>query len=285
MVGFVLLNYMAYQETISCISSIEKLSNDIHIVVVDNHSSNNSFNILTEMYNKKSYITVLDSGSNLGFAKGNNIGYAYLRENFKCDFIIVMNNDMVIKQSNFIDSIYEIFKRTKFYVLGPDIYSTRDNRHQNPESYSNYNLTTLKKIYLLLTLKKIFSFLFYIKWFVFSLFRIKKKTVIKENDYKVEQFDVVMHGSCYIFSRLFIDNESECFYKETFMYFESYILAYLCERKHYLTVYSPKLLVYHHEDASTDYVFKNKAKKAVFGIKCLKQSCNEFIKLMEEQKA
>lgn len=175
MIGFVLLNYMAYEETFNCVESIKKLDDNNIIVIVDNHSPNESYDIIKNKYINDKNIVVIDSKSNVGFAKGNNIGYQYLKNNFKCEFIIIMNTDMIIEQNDFLNTLKSVFEKTKFDVLGPDIYSTKDNRHQNPESLKNYSIKELKKIYFMLNIKYIFSFLFYIKWGIFKIFKIKNK--------------------------------------------------------------------------------------------------------------
>lgn len=281
MIGFVLLNYVVYDQTINCIASIKKLEGEKHIVVIDNYSPNESFDKLFNLYKEDNEITIIKNNINDGFARGNNLGYKYLRIHYNCDFIVVMNNDMEIKQFDFIKKIYEIYHCNRFDILGPDIYSVRDDRHQNPENVRNYSYKELLIVRRKLILKKILSFLFYLKALKnkFLKPKIKKKN---DSNYKEEKYNVVLHGSCYIFSKQFIQNEINCFYDKTFMYFESYILHYLAQKKNYKILYSPILQVYHFEDATTDKIYNTSYKKAIFGNKCLLDSCNKFIELMKE---
>ncbi|UXD44446.1 glycosyltransferase [Enterococcus faecium] len=81
MIGFEVLHYETINETIQCVESI--LSNVINpvIVVVDNASSNNSGNELIEKFKSYDNVFVLINEKNLGFAKGNNIGYKFCEKN------------------------------------------------------------------------------------------------------------------------------------------------------------------------------------------------------------
>ena len=281
MIGFVLLNYVVYDQTINCITSLKKLEGKKHIVVVDNCSPNESYDKLINLYRDDVEVTILKNRNNDGFARGNNLGYNYIKNHFNCDFIVVMNNDMEIKQNDFIKKIYEIYSNNNFDILGPDIFSVRDNRHQNPENIKNYSYNNLLKIRKKLILKNRLSFLFYLKMIKNKIIKSKMK-IKNDSEYKEEKSNVVLHGSCYIFSKRFIDNEINCFYDKTFMYFESYILHYLAQQKKYNILYSPKLQVYHFEDATTDKIYNTSYKKAKFGNKCLLDSCNKFIDLMKE---
>ena len=92
--GFVVLHYCTLDMTKKCIAAIqEKMAQtDYEIVVVDNASGNGTGKELAECYKNTEHVTVLLSEENLGFAKGNNLGYVYARENLHCDFICVMRS-------------------------------------------------------------------------------------------------------------------------------------------------------------------------------------------------
>ena len=124
---FVILHYIVIDDTIECIESIFnniKYEN-YNIVVVDNKSPNSSGKILKDKYKKNDRVTVILNNENSGFAKGNNIGYKYAKAILKAQFIILINNDTIIKQNDFIDKIINTYEETKFYVLSPNIISTK----------------------------------------------------------------------------------------------------------------------------------------------------------------
>ena len=119
--GFVILHYQTYKETIGCIDSIINKVDTLNynIIVVDNNSSNNSGIEIKEYYVKNDKVKVIINSKNLGFAQGNNIGYEYAKKDLQCDFIIMMNNDMLFTQSNFTQRILEEYDESKFAVFGP----------------------------------------------------------------------------------------------------------------------------------------------------------------------
>lgn len=68
----------------------------------------------------------------LGYARGNNIGYKYASETLQSDFIIVLNNDLFLRQKDFSSRVLTEYGRMPYAVMGPDILSLRTAAHQNP---------------------------------------------------------------------------------------------------------------------------------------------------------
>ena len=63
----VILNYQNYWDTINCVESFQKLypsSGDYEIVIVDNHSKNDS---LEELRTKLENVTIIESTENRGY--------------------------------------------------------------------------------------------------------------------------------------------------------------------------------------------------------------------------
>ena len=80
-IGIVVLNYVNYSETIKCVSSLLKQENvSARIVIVENGSGNESAERLRGAFDGEKTVTVVDTGKNLGYAKGNNIGIKHLQE-------------------------------------------------------------------------------------------------------------------------------------------------------------------------------------------------------------
>ena len=74
--GIVILNYNDYETTINMLNSIKDYDSLDHIVVVDNKSTDNSYEVLKPYESKK--IDVIQSKSNKGYSYGNNVGIKYL---------------------------------------------------------------------------------------------------------------------------------------------------------------------------------------------------------------
>lgn len=99
-IGVVVLNYKKYDETINCVNSLIKQSvNNIHIVIVDNGSQNNSYEILVEKYKSVSCVEVIPSTANIGYAKGNNLGIKRLLD-IGIRNIFIANSDLFFSGEN-----------------------------------------------------------------------------------------------------------------------------------------------------------------------------------------
>ena len=104
-IGIILLNYNGYKDTVECIESLEKISyRNVEIVIVDNKSTDNSFEDLKEYLAGKH--NLIQSGINKGFAYGNNIGIAFAISEKKVDYVLLLNNDTEVE----VDFIEELLK-------------------------------------------------------------------------------------------------------------------------------------------------------------------------------
>ncbi len=269
MVTFVILHYMVKEETINCVKSVMALDGEKSIVIIDNNSPNNSGKLLKKMYINNNDIYVHINDDNVGFAKANNIGCKIAKAKFNPDFYIVMNNDIEIYQNDFIKNIYDIYEKNSFDVLGPDIYASTLKIHQNPKSLQTLTIheakrmkgiyekriKSKKKLYVKCFMKKIP----FIKTIIHKYRRINKRV-----NYNEKRLNVQLHGACLIFSADFVKKRGNVFFQNTFFYFESEILSYECMLNGFVTLYHPQIKVLHHQNISTNTVYKNEIKKVMF---------------------
>ena len=290
MICFLILHYLVLEETQKCVDSIiNNVKGEKKIIIVDNCSPNNSYEQLKEYYNNNDLVEIIQNNENNGFAKGNNFGYTHILNQYKPDFICCMNNDMEINQPNFIELIYNIYDRTGFYVLGPDIYSPYYNIHQNPEKKTIREYKDVCEKVSFFEKERKRKIKFYLKGYVKSIkvinnlyYHFKKKKANKNIEWKKEIIGTALHGSCLIFSKKFINARNYAFYPETNFYCEAQILDYECRRDNMLMVYSPELKVIHYEDKATNAVFRKYALKAIFVNECMYNSLLAFKSLMEK---
>lgn len=113
-VGFIVLNYNNISSSLSCIDSILNLGIlESDVVFVDNSNSELNCNIINSNYRG---ISTLISGSNLGYAGGNNIGIKYLFER-GYDFFIIINNDSKLIDISFLDDLNALPSNVAFIGL------------------------------------------------------------------------------------------------------------------------------------------------------------------------
>lgn len=286
MICFVILHYMVSEETISSVNSILKnIHGNKKIIVVDNFSPNKSGNVVEEYFKNNDCVDVIYASDNLGFAKGNNLGYRYAKEKYNPDFMVVMNNDVEIYQENFYEQIIDIYNKEQFYILSPDIYSTFSNVHQSPKRLKSYSYDEIIKMYKKFRFKSKSKIIIPIKCFLKEIKILKKimqnlKFRNKKIDYDKIYYNIPLHGACFIFSKKFIEKRENAFFSETFMYFESEILDYECNRDNFKTIYYPQIKVKHHHSISSSISKKSEIKRERFVNKCMVESLDKFIKLM-----
>lgn len=277
--SFVILHYLTQNDTEECINSILSMKSEasFNIVVVDNASTNDSGMRLQEKYKNIKQVHFIKNETNLGFAKGNNVGYIFSKKILKVDFIILLNNDTIIKQQNFIMEIIRKFKENRFHILGPDIISTVDGLHQNPQRSQELNPKEIRKMIFVLNIYKIFN-IFNAEWILDKYRGVGNS--IKENGWERERVNVQLHGSCLIFSPDYVRNYKGL-YDNTYMYMEEHILFYIAKKENLKVLYSPDLKIFHKEDSSTNALYKKAKKKRAFLYKNLIRSSKELLKIKE----
>lgn len=279
-ISFVILHYLTIEDTIQCVKSINNVDYDNYsIVIVDNGSKNNTGKMLVDKYNKIDKIKVILSDENLGFAKGNNIGFRYAKHELNADFIVMINNDTIIEQKEFCKQTIKDYNGTKFDIAGPKIISLLDNQLQNPVPIQFRTVEDIKKKLMkfitLLTLNYIGADT--------TLQTIKNKIKKDRNVINRKNLsDYQLHGSALIFSKKYIQNY-EGLHSETFMYCEEDILKYISVRDNLTMIYLPSIEIYHKEDSATDEVFKKGILKRRFYYKNSIDSCKVLMKLMKSK--
>lgn len=122
----IILNWNGKSDTLLCLESLQSIKFERNnIIVVDNGSTDNSINEIKKHYPS---VTILDTGLNLGYAEGNNVGIRYAI-NHQADYILLLNNDTIVSPDLFDNLLITadkqptvgIFGALIFYMHNPDI--------------------------------------------------------------------------------------------------------------------------------------------------------------------
>ena len=250
--SFVILHYLAEEVTCKCLDSLLSLNGgeDVSIVVVDNCSPDGSGGRLKREYAAHDSVHFVPLAANEGFARGNNAGYRYAVEHFNPDFVIVMNNDVIIDDPDFVRRVEEEYANHPYAVLGPDIISAAAGKHQNPYRAKALSLNEARMFRLKMRLKLAFLPVFYALGHC-------DKPCFSEKEWRNASEGCVLHGACLVFSRDFIAVRQFAFNPGTFLYCEEDILNAECARESLIMRYSPGLKVMHLEDCSTRSAHKS----------------------------
>ena len=102
----ILVNFNNTPDTIQAVKSLLKQSITCKkILVVDNHSTDSSVEILRKEFTQ-SEVEILQTKENNGFAAGNNFAIKYALENLEFEYFLIINNDTIADKNinkNFID--------------------------------------------------------------------------------------------------------------------------------------------------------------------------------------
>ena len=93
-VWIIILNWNGLDDTIECVESCLKIVYEPYqILIVDNHSSDNSTEVLRRRFPD---IPLIVNDKNFGYAGGNNIGIKHAIKQ-GADYILLLNNDVVVE--------------------------------------------------------------------------------------------------------------------------------------------------------------------------------------------
>lgn len=251
-IAYVILHYLAGTDTQECARSILEATKDschsTHVVIVDNGSPNESYSQLVRTFEADPRVTLLQSKENLGFARGNNLGFAYAKDQLYADFIVMLNNDTILSQKDFNEILVTKYEQTGYGVLGPDIV-TADGLHQNPGNKQSWSLAELRSMRLK---KRIRNLLTYVNLdgFVSSIIE-RSKEIYRKQPLEKDVPNTILHGACWIFSPCYIEKfDGIC--PDTFLYMEEDILKLYADHYGFLMLYTYELKLFHKEDAATN---------------------------------
>lgn len=161
LITIIILNWNGWSDTLECLESLFQINYpNYRVLIVDNHSEDQSIEMITEYcqgkletkspffkYNPSNKpirmeiitkeesesdeviikssnpeITLLKNDKNYGFAKGNNIGIKYALKNFNPDYVFLLNNDTVVEPNSLTELIKPFNEYSNIGISGPLIY-------------------------------------------------------------------------------------------------------------------------------------------------------------------
>lgn len=253
-IAYVILNYKNCNVTFDCVDSIREYNqtNSYCIVIVDNESTEETFRGLSQKFGKDNDVSIIRNIKNLGFAKGNNTGIRFAHEHFDIEYICVLNSDVKLLHG-VLDVLREKSRMTDFAVLGPMILSGDGRYDSSPMADHLYTKKEIIKE--IRHSRRVLNLNHWNLWKLYQYYqkiKPKQKTCryTNEIDYLRDYTDYKLHGCCLFFSNKFFDYY-DGFCEQTFLYFEEDILLLNLKKVGLHSLYTPKVIVYHAEDAST----------------------------------
>ncbi len=267
--AFVILHYGDATVTMGAIASIRSLERGGHkvsVIVVDNASPNGTGEQVKKQIDSLPDFYYIHNEENLGFARGNNVGFKYAKNELKADFIILMNNDAVIESADFFALVEQDYSSEKFAVLGPSI-RTPVGKEQNPLRLKMLCGLRLKLTEAYLWMDLLASSLFVSPVFSNLLKKVPRRMAKRELS---AMNNVELHGSFLIFSPEYV-GAFDGLDDRTFMYCEEEFLFARCIFNNLKTRFNPAIRILHNEVENRKANILQQRKKRLFRVKnCLK---------------
>ncbi|MEW6600603.1 MAG: glycosyltransferase family 2 protein, partial [Nitrospirota bacterium] len=124
-VSIVIVNWNGRNDTLECLESVSAIDYpNFNAIIVDNGSHDGSVEAIRGRFPE---VTVLETGKNLGFAGGNNVGILYALGNC-ADYVLLLNNDTIVDPlliKNFMEASAQtehggIYGAKIYYFTEPD---------------------------------------------------------------------------------------------------------------------------------------------------------------------
>lgn len=284
-IAFVILHYLGFTDTCECVESIKKNvgTDNYRIIIVDNNSPDDSFSKLNDEYSSDERIVLIHNNENCGFARGNNIGFRYARDELQASFIVLANNDTCLFQRDFYPILRDSYLENHFAVMGPMIITRDGSCKSNPFGEKALDETETKalirrnRLEIILYKTRLFKIYHFMQLVFLKLFKKKNKHSFRY-DQKYE--NVKLHGSFLVFSKDYTERYNGLD-ESTFLYFEEEILYYTLMKDGMKTLYDPSISIYHKEDVSTEYSLGKGNKKEVFMREMQLDSMEYYLSLLK----
>lgn len=241
---FVIINYNDYKTTKRLLDNIKDYKVIDKIYVVDNHSTDNSYEELKKL-NIKRY-EVIETSSNKGFASALNIGAKKAIDDFSNVDIIFSNSDIIINSNANLVELKNTLDERDVGLVGPVIFQQRElNRGWKLPSPTDEILSNLP----------------------FIGKRFSKKLYYNEEHYKGEMSDVEVISFCFFLIKSEVLKKMGFFDENTFLYYEENIMASKLKHTRYKILVNNNVTIIHDHSVSID-----KSINRINKYKILKQS-------------
>ena len=254
----IVLNYRNYQDTIDCVESL--LNQDYrhcNIVIVENGSKNESFNVLQNIFGTIENIKILKTEKNLGFAKGNNLGILYAKNTLQCRYIFILNNDTILTANNILSQL--MVDQLPNVALVSPILIGNDGKQIIGHNWEKNRIVINTIIAIAYTMFQLMPA--NIKE---NFIKIKRKICKQkrmdssENTFKQNQYQI--QGAAFLLTPVFF-NYYKILYPRTFLYCEEINMSWYLHKAKLSTMVINTNIIFHKEAKSTtDTIIKMKTK-------------------------
>lgn len=273
---FLILNYNTKEMTYKLANYVQDFG--CRVVIVDNASADGSYEFLASNFMNNDNIHVIQTLSNLGFARGNNFGYDYIQNNLEdIRYLHCINSDILF--DDFTGLIKRITDDYDSYIIGPNVI--HNDLRTSPLQVRDIN--TIKKanasdarMYRNKVLKHRFGKL--LGKFYYNYME-KNNSFIQTEDFPHYELQLsadeyyVLNGCYLVFTNHYLNTYKELFDPRTFLYCEEEILFYRMKQANHQVSYYDDVKITHLEGVSS-------VDSIIFKYQQLRKSSEVFKKIL-----
>lgn len=152
MIGMVILNYNDCETTVKLYKNVKEYQSINHIVIVDNCSTDDSFDRIKEACD----CDVIRTERNGGYAFGNNCGINWLIDNYSVDYIVVSNPDVYFEEKFVKNIVAEMKADPKIGIMSGVMHDADGLINANPYGVFPRYIDAIKECFILTRRKKFY---------------------------------------------------------------------------------------------------------------------------------
>ena len=242
MIDILVLNYNDVDTTIQFVKSVRDYSSVRYVLIVDNCSTDSSYEKLKLILSKK--VSIVRTSKNGGYGYGNNFGIRYLYDNYKSEYILLCNPDVIVTE-NVCKELEDFLKSNHDYAIAAPLMLNPKGEIQN---HSAFKIPT--------------------KWeYILSMSIFLKKSVISfdcGNTYGKGKEDFYEVGA--VAGSLFLmDTQKMIRYgmydENIFLFCEEVVLGIKMKKNHQKIALLPNLYFIHNHSTSISKSYKSSFKR------------------------
>ena len=247
MIGIITINYNSENLIKRFIEYLVKQRyKDWTLIIVNNSTSDSNINKTVKPFIGSNRIIILRANKNIGYARGNNLGFSYLIDKKIInddDIVLFSNPDIVLEDKDILNKVIYSADSNNCGFLGPKIINNDGSMMLPHMKETNY----LKCIFHIGNNGVIDKLIGYNK----KIKRIKNKVNV-----------FLLNGSCF-FCRAGDFQKAGLFDINTFLYYEEELLFRKVKKFNTSIVYDPNIIVYHDHSAVVRVKYNYLEKKKI----------------------
>ncbi|WP_375604957.1 glycosyltransferase family 2 protein [Flavobacterium davisii] len=240
-ISFICVNYDSHEETKKYIKNVFELSDYSFTIVVDNSPTNESCSILESFLKEENFLSraKILKRENRGYFQGLNDGLEVINKSDSLNSFVVVGNNDIIFESNFIDQLSKLKIEEDILIIAPDVI-TRDGIHENPHVINKMSF-----------LRKLKYEIYFSNYYIAKLITLFYSAERKAKPFDPEAKSIYMGiGALYILTPNFFKYFDKL-REDVFLYGEEAVLADQINSVGGKIWYEPSLKCYHNESSTT----------------------------------